>query len=232
MSTSASSVAVLLFSLSATQEARRKPLAGSVARSERVWHSLEQLTLAKIRAAGLPAVVSHELPINHAGTFGTQLRQAAQAVLELGYSSVICIGNDCPALRPSDLTEAAHALQAGAIPVGADARGGVYLTGLNQALLTNAQVLTNLPWQTTELSASLFQFLHQHDQQPVLLSPCRSDWNTCPDVRLSEAVGARTWLRQLAEALRPVTVGPFAARPISILLRSLALAGLRAPPLR
>jgi len=232
MSTSVSSVAVLLFSLSATQEARRKPLAGSVARSERVWRSLEQLTLAKIQAAGLPAVVSHKLSISQAGTFGVQLRQAAQAVLDLGYSSVICIGNDCPSLRPSDLTEAARVLQSGAIPVGVDARGGVYLTGLNKALLTNEQALTSLPWQTTELSASLLHFLHQHGQQPLLLSPCRPDWNAQPDVRLSEAVGTPAWLRQLAEALRPVTVGPFVGRPISILLRSLAPAGLRAPPLR
>ena len=230
MHTLTRSVAVLLFSLPPTQEARRKPLANSAPRSERAWQALEQLALGKIRAAGLPSFVAHELPIRLSGTFGEQLRQAAQTVLDLGYESVVCIGNDCPSLRPSDLTEAARIAQSGTIPVGTDKRGGVYLTGFNRALLANERALTNLPWQTTNLAAALLDFLHQSGQHPIGLSTCRPDWNARCDVRLGEVVGLRKWLHTLKEAFiqlnadrPPVRFSFFTScRPAPV--------GLRGPP--
>ena len=230
MHTLTSSVAVLLFSLPATEEARRKPLAGSKPRSERAWRALEQLTLGKIRAAGLPAFVAHTLLTRPSGTFGEQLRQAAQAVLDLGYESVICVGNDCPSLRPSDLTEAVRIAQSGAIPVGTDKRGGFYLTGFNRALLANDRALTSLPWQTTGLAAALLDFLHQHGQRPVILSTCRTDWNACYDVRLGEVVGLGKWLYTLNEAFVLFNAGhPPVQFSFSTSCRS-ASVGLRGPP--
>ena len=230
MHTLTGSVAVLLFSLPATEEARRKPLADSKPRSERAWQALEQLALGKIQAAGLPSFLAHELPTRPSGTFGEQLWQAAQAVLDLGYESVICVGNDCPSIRSSDLVEAARIIQSGAIPVGTDKRGGVYLTGFNRALLANDRALTSLPWQTTNLAAALLNFLHQHGQHPVSLSTCRPDWNARCDVRLGEAVGLKKWLHTLNEAFillnadRPPVQFSFftSCRPASV--------GLRGPP--
>ncbi|MBO0951678.1 DUF2064 domain-containing protein [Fibrella forsythiae] len=159
MHTPSGSVAVLLFSLSAIQEARRKPMTGSVARNERVWRSLEQLAMGKVAASGLPGFVYHELAPNCSGTFGEQLYKATKAVLDLGYESVICIGNDCPALRPSDLRAAARAVQSGIMPVGADERGGVYLAAFNRSLLTDEEAFISLPWQTASLAQALLDHL-------------------------------------------------------------------------
>ncbi|MEZ0539484.1 DUF2064 domain-containing protein [Fibrella arboris] len=230
MHTPSGSVAVLLFSRSATAEARHKPLSSRLARAELVWQALERLTLAKSAAADLPVFVSHKLPVQQTGTFGDQLQQAAQAVLELGYSSVLCIGNDCPSLRPADLREAARLLEAGAIPVGIDKRGGVYLTGFTHQSLTDVQTLAALPWQTTSLAVALRHYLHQQGQTTVRLAARYADWNARADVRLSQATGQRTWLRQLAEAFRPVRQRLSPGQPSVTSCRAVSPSGLRAPP--
>ncbi|WP_375447925.1 DUF2064 domain-containing protein [uncultured Fibrella sp.] len=226
----AGSVAVLLFSLSSTQEARRKSMTGSVVRDQRVWQSLERLTFAKIRSAGLPGFISHKISAHLSGTFGEQLQQAAKAVLDLGYDSVICIGNDCPALRPADLTEAAGLLQSGSIPIGTDKRGGVYLTGFNRASLTSEAALIDLSWQTATLATDLIGYLRERGQQTALLSASHADWNVLADTQLSQATGLRTWLYQLAEALCPATIGSPPVHTSTPYQRSIAPSGLRAPP--
>lgn len=226
----AGSVAVLLFSLSSTQEARRKPMTGSVVRDQRVWQSLERLTLEKIRAAGLPGFISHKLLAHPSGTFGEQFQQAAKAVLDLGYESVICIGNDCPGLRPTDLKEAVLVLQSGAIPIGTDNRGGVYLTGFNRDSLTNEAALAGLSWQTTALAADLIRYLHRQGQKTVIVPARHTDWNGLADAHLSQATGLRTWLHQLAEALCPVTIGSPPIHTNTPFQRSITPSGLRAPP--
>lgn len=224
------SVAVLLFSLSAVQEARRKPLCGSVRRSERLWSALERITLSKIEAANLPTFVSHQLPETGNGSFGEQLQQAVQAVLNQGYESVICVGNDCPTLRPSDLRNAAQLLQAGVAPVGIDKRGGTYLIGFTRASLAGNDELRTLPWQTSSLAPALLTYLHQCGEKTAVLTAHRADWNARAEVRINDVTGAKKWLHVLIEAFALVNTG---CPPIHIsFLASCqsASVGLRAPP--
>ena len=225
-----SSVAVLLFALPSSQEAQRKPLAGAGRQGQRIWQALEQLTLSKINAAGLPALVSHQLPGNPSGTFGEQLQRAVQAVFKQGYHSVICVGNDCPSLRPHDLTQAAQALAQGQIPVGANRRGGVYLVGFTRNSLTNNSLLALLPWQTTGLTSALLAHLHGQGQTPMLLAANRADWNTRAVVCPHQVAGNRQQVVALLAAFwgRQAHVGELA--PVFFLPNRPAPCGLRGPP--
>ena len=224
------STAVLLFALPSEMEARRKPLVGSGGRDERVWQTLELLTLAKIAAAGLPVVVSHRLPGGQLGTFGEQLLRAARAVLDQGYDSVICVGNDCPSLRPQDLTQAARALQRGQLPVGADQRGGVYLVGFTRSVLTHNGALALLPWQTTSLASALLAMLHEEGQPPFLLTQNHADWNTRTDVCPNDVVTGSRWMAALLAAFWGHETRFRALSPSFLQSGRPAPCGLRGPP--
>ncbi|CCH02575.1 hypothetical protein FAES_4576 [Fibrella aestuarina BUZ 2] len=238
MHSSMSSVAILLFARPAVQEAVCKPLTGARQRDERTWQALEALTWAKIKATNLPAFVSHQLVTQPQGdSFGRQLRRAAQAVLDQGYETVLCIGNDSPSLRVSDLKAAAQLAQSdgpdqlGTLPIGADGRGGVYLVGLNRASLAHADAFETLPWQTNQLASALTSYLRQQGQSCPSLTATHHDWNHRYDIRLGELVGEWRWLHALTDALQATRRGVYTGKLAFEPFRSLAPSGLRAPPL-
>ncbi|MEZ0608919.1 DUF2064 domain-containing protein [Fibrella sp. WM1] len=237
MHSSRSSVAILLFARPAVQEAGSKPLTGVGQRDERTWQALEDLTWAKIRATHLPAFLSHQLVAQSpCDSFGQQLRRAAQAVLDQGYTTVLCIGNDCPSLRVADLKAAAQLAQTsklsplGTLPIGTDERGGVYLVGLNRAALANTDAFEALPWQTNQLAHALTSYLRQQGQPCAPLTATHRDWNHRHDIRLGELVGEWRWIRALTNALQTTRRGMYTACLAFEPFRSLAPSGLRAPP--
>lgn len=238
MHPSTSSVAILLFARPAVQEAGYKPLAGAGQRNERTWQALEALTWAKVKATQLPAFISHKLIAQRAGdSFGQQLRRAVQAVLDKGYKTVLCIGNDCPGLRVADLKAAARLAQThnptplGTLPIGADKRGGAYLVGLNQAALTNTDAFDALPWQTSQLAFALTSYLRQQGQYCIQLTATHRDWNHRHDIRLGELVAEWRWIRALANALQRIHRGGYTVTLPFEPFCSLAPSGLRAPPM-
>jgi len=192
MSVTTPRTAVLLFSLPASVLAERKRLLGGKQREQRVWERLTRLTIAKVRAAGLPCVQSATLPTtDYTRPFGEQLQTAVQAVLTNGYDHVIVIGDDCPDLRVADLRQAASALNDGQLPVGCDQREGVFLFGLDRRFLhaDPTRAFAQLPWQMTGLSAALTGFLSATFGEVSCLLTTRADWNERADLR------AGTWLR-------------------------------------
>ncbi len=234
-----SQTAVLLFSLPAAFDAARKGLAGKETdRNRTFWETLHQLTTAKVRAAGLPCVLSANVvpTLDYSASFGQQLQTAVRATLAQGYERVIVIGNDCPDLRVSDLRAAADALAQEKLPVGYDRRGGVFLLGLDQRFLLAGSIPTShsfetLPWQTNQLGAALSGYLSHAFGAVVCLPAVRADWNERADL------WAGDWLRgafaRLAHQLWTLVLlafGAFASLNFSFSSYSGRTASLRAPP--
>ncbi|QJW88679.1 DUF2064 domain-containing protein [Spirosoma taeanense] len=205
MSCSPGQTAVLLFSLPSRLEALRKPFSAgqSVARrarqSQQVWATMQQLTRAKIDAAGLPCLLSARLAPapDYAAPFGQQLLTAVSTAFAKGYERILIIGNDCPDLQVSDLRAAAKALERSILPVGYDRRGGIFLLGLDRRFLeqTTGQLFANLPWQTPQLGTALTDWLTDYVGTVISLSTARVDWNEQTDLR------AGTWLRGIFAGL-------------------------------
>ena len=237
MHLSTTRTAVLLFSLPAHLDAYRKRLArGGTARNFAFWKTMQQLTLAKVQAAGLPCVQSTMLvpSMNYDLSFGEQLQQAISATLAQGYDRVIVIGNDCADLRVSDLRTAADAMARGELPVGYDKRGGVFLFGANAHIQKPecAADFVNLPWQTAQLGAALTNLLRQSLGKVTSLSAIRTDWNSKADIRVGSWLsGAFAWLaRQLWTLLGQVSVALI--KPVLSYISFTGCIGtLRAPPI-
>ena len=83
------------------------------------------------------------------GNLGERMRSAFNTVFDLGYSSVIAIGGDCPTLKNSDLKNAAEFLQDDkTVVVGPAVDGGYYLIGCRKDTIS---VLDTEQWSTANL---------------------------------------------------------------------------------
>lgn len=234
---SQSPTAVLFFALPAPIQATRKSLTKTNGRQgQQVWKSLERLTVAKVKAAGLPCLRSSQIvpAPDYAASFGQQLQTAVTTALAQGFQHIIVIGNDCPDLRVSDLRAAARSLEHGSAPVGYDRRGGVFLFGVNERLRAAdaEQAFTQLPWQTANLGEALSTFLNSFAGDVVGLASNRADWNDRADLRAGAWLsGAFAGLaRQVWALLTPVRwlhPDPFLIRLSADQIR---LPILRAPP--
>jgi Uncharacterized protein conserved in bacteria (DUF2064) len=88
-------------------------------------------------------------------SFGERLGNAIADTLALGYSQVVVIGNDCPAIDAADLSAAFDALQAGASLVAAPTHdGGAFLIGARGDIFP-ADEFVALPWRTSHLFEAL-----------------------------------------------------------------------------
>lgn len=145
------SVAILIFAREVSEESSRKLLvAKNRQANKRIFQNLNILTRQKTLATQIPVFVSSQLDLDSKATFGQNLSKAISYVFEKGFEKVICIGNDCPALRKEHLISAAEALNTADAVFGPDFRGGTYLIGLSKKVFdTNS--FQNLPWQTSEL---------------------------------------------------------------------------------
>lgn len=146
-----SSIALLVFSRTAEEEARIKSLGGAKQpQAERqIADRLIQHTLKEARKSGLPVITafSHE---QQGANFGQRFSHAFQAAYAQGYQQVIAIGNDCPSLTRKDLQAAARQLSSGQSVLGPSTDGGAYLLGFDQANFDAAN-FESLPWETAQL---------------------------------------------------------------------------------
>ena len=152
--------AILVFAQPVARDAVWKHLSAHADSNCRALNALNGRVRQTACQTGLPVLFSTDL-IAHTGSFGEQLSEAIKAAFGQGFDKVLVVGNDCPALTTTDLTNAAAELQAGRVVLGPDNRGGVYLLGLSRGQF-EADVLRGLPWQTNRLHRALQVCFENH----------------------------------------------------------------------
>ena len=154
-----SSVAILLFTRSAGEEAVHKPLLshGDRAANVAVAAQLIAHAAATARQAGAD-FIQVDSKQQTGATFGERLAGAMQQAFGYGYEHLVVMGNDCPQLTPALLRQAVAAVQQSGAVLGPAADGGVYLLGVSRARF-NPGSWAALPWQTGHLGAALRQQL-------------------------------------------------------------------------
>lgn len=160
------SVAVLLFTRTAGEEARHKRFISHGAGNAAVAAQLIQRAAATARQAGLDFLQTDSRS-QRGATFGERLAQALTQAFCLGYEQLLVIGNDCPQLSPRLLRRATTELAATGAVLGPAADGGVYLLGISRASF-DAASFAALPWQTANLGAALAGLLHRAGTLPRL----------------------------------------------------------------
>ena len=82
------------------------------------------------------------------GDLGDRLKHAVRAAFARGAREVICIGADCPSLRPAHFAQARAQLRSSenALVLGPTTDGGYYLIGLRQP---HDALFENVGWSTT-----------------------------------------------------------------------------------
>ncbi len=187
--------AILFFANSPELEQGFKP----IAKSDRLFNSLELNALKKIRNTGLPYYRSNEQ--NQVGaTFGQRFIVALRSVFDKGYDNLIVIGNDTPQLSQAHLIETVNLLQEGKTVIGPSTDGGFYLLGLTKARFNESRFL-ELPWQRANLFQSIYQLLLT--QGTVYKFPMFSDIDSISDIdavlstRKAISYSLRNLLKQL-----------------------------------
>lgn len=142
-------IAVVLFANSAEYEARNKPFQAS----KEIFESLNHHTLELVKKTGIPyfIITEHE---QIGDSFGVRFTNAMQAVYNLGYESLIIIGNDTPHLSVKLLKKAEERINKNETVIGKSKDGGFYLLAIKKEFF-NRTLFLNLPWQKATLSTRI-----------------------------------------------------------------------------
>ena len=231
LTASRASVAVLLFTRSAGEEAARKRLVSHGTRRENAAVAAQLIGHATATAQRAGVDFRCVSSTRQTGaTFGQRLSGALQQAFADGYEHLLVIGNDCPQLDEALLRRAVAALLATGAVLGPATDGGVYLLGVSRTYF-EATAWAALPWQTATLGRALAGQLRAAGATVQLL-PALADIDNEQD--LAQAVrqplpwALRRALRRLRTAARPVatdTAG--AAKPAFVAARP-----YRGPPAR
>ncbi|MEO9891424.1 DUF2064 domain-containing protein [Aurantibacter sp.] len=155
MNSNQKNTALLVFSLSAEQEVRRKSIFGHNAKKENsaFFNLLIKQTKELAANSGVDVfwVDEHQ---QQGVDFGTRFSNAFQNIFDAGYENVVSIGNDCPDLSVEVLNDAIQKLERNNLVFGPTQDGGVYLLGINKIAFEQQQ-LVNLLWQTSKLRSSI-----------------------------------------------------------------------------
>lgn len=155
--------AILVFALSSEEEQKRK----KIRNGDRLFNALSEHTLKLVAKTGLPHFLITEKD-QEGDSFGERFTNAIQAVFNMGYRSIITIGNDSPQLKTSHIQRAAMLLTRNKSVIGPSADGGFYLMGLHRADF-NADHFKDLPWQTSNLANCLKREFSNTAHKIVLL---------------------------------------------------------------
>lgn len=246
MSKLSSKPTLLVFTLGASREQRRRRLLPSALGSqERALHQeILDSALRAGRESGCRLMVScpeaPELPADATlieqarGTFGERLTQALSAAFAAGTGPVLLVGSDVPGLTAGHLRQALAALKAdpAAVVVGPSPDGGFYLMGCHRG---PEEILREIPWCRRHTRRVLLRELHRTGRETTLLEPLldldeQGDllrWLSAPFQDHWRAF-ARRLVALLAQLLGPFT--DFAPTPT--LGRPLPVRAGRAPPRR
>lgn len=141
--------AILVFANSSKQEALNKPIFGG----DQLFSELNKSTLKIVQSTGIPFFVYTERE-QIGNSFGERFVNAIQNVYDLGYESIITIGNDTPHLQKHHLIESVKQLKNNNFVLGPSADGGFYLMGLHKSQF-NKNTFLKLPWQSKNLAKSV-----------------------------------------------------------------------------
>ena len=147
--------ALLVFSLSASQEAERKPLFGR--NNKRVSSDFFQLLIqdtAQLAEASGVDVFWIDEQQQRGADFASRFTHAFEDLYAKGYDNVLSIGNDCPELTLDRLKTAIDQLKQKKTVLGPAEDGGVYLIGLPKEHF-DAKTFEALPWQQNNLYAEI-----------------------------------------------------------------------------
>ncbi len=163
-------VAILLFSRTAGEEALHKPFSDrGKAVNRRISGQLISHAENTARRSGLPVV--HVSSAQQRGdTFGERIANAFGLVFAQGYARVIAIGNDCPYLTPKLLQAAAARLQTEPVVLGPARDGGAYLIGLSPEGFRDDD-FRRLAWQTPSFFESLLAYCRTQGLSYAQLPP-------------------------------------------------------------
>lgn len=157
-----SQTAILLFAQTAKADTASKSL---VDRS--VMDILNARALKTIKSSGLDYYHFTERE-QRGNNFASRFTNSIQDVFEMGYESVICLGNDTPLLTVNLIEKAAIALKNGHTVKGKSLDGGLYLIGLHRNDF-NATTFKNLAWQTPQLATSFNHYIKELNRNLVVL---------------------------------------------------------------
>ncbi len=193
-------VAILLFSRTAGEEALHKPFSDrGKAVNRRISGQLISHAENTARRSGLPVV--HVSSAQQRGdTFGERIVNAFRLVFAQGYARVIAIGNDCPYLTPKLLQAAAARLQTEPVVLGPARDGGAYLIGLSAEGLRDDD-FRRLAWQTPAFYESLLAYCRTHGLPYAQLPPHRDLDNRRDVARFLRAQHRSAPIRNLARRL-------------------------------
>ncbi|MBF04668.1 MAG: hypothetical protein CMP76_15405 [Flavobacterium sp.] len=170
-----SKTAILIFAHSAAYEAKIKTFQNSKA----VFESLQERTMRLVHNTQLPFFLFTE--DNQIGnSFAERFVNAIQSVYDLGYESIITIGNDTPQLTSQLILKAHTELITNDSVIGKAKDGGFYLLGIKKQHF-DAKSFLQLPWQKSNLSIALHHLFEAHKVKVSFLETL-SDLDTLRDV--------------------------------------------------
>lgn len=170
--------AVLLFAQSEKVESALKPIAYSAKQNLLLWKKMNNRVLKTIQKTELPYFISNET--NQVGTsFGDKMTHAMQTLFEKGYEKVIVVGNDCIALKTTQVIQAMQKLQTNCLVLGADNAGGTYLIGATKKNF-DANAFKKIAWQTNHVFVGL---QHLYQNLPIAYIATLNDFNTKSDFK-------------------------------------------------
>lgn len=143
-----SKTAILIFANSAEKEIISKSFS-----SRSMFETLNKHTLNIVKKTGIPYFLFSEKQ-QIGNSFGERFTNAIQAVYDLGFNTLITIGNDTPHLTSKHILKTVEKLQKHSIVLGPSTDGGFYLMGLKKSQF-NKETFLKLPWQTSKLNRSI-----------------------------------------------------------------------------
>ncbi len=223
--------ALLIFTRTAASEVQHKTLLRKGA-SQNQKLVLTQELINRTRQlgaqSGLDVVVCTDFN-QHGETFGKRLSNAISETFAKGYSEVIAIGTDTPALSLSHINRAVISLQNQNIALGPSTDGGVYLIGIHRKAF-NPNSFESLPWLTSNVYEALLQQSLNKGNEVVSLETL----SDIDDVKgLYTAIGELKCTDQFYKLSLQFLVEPIVPFPTSSQIPSFydgLPIGLRAPP--
>ena len=128
------------------------------------------------------------------GDFAQRFESAIETLTALGYSEVVAVGRDCPALVATDIEQAFAELQAHRLVLGPDHRGGCYLIALRTS---DRALLRGIRWKRNTDCA---QLCDRSGAATVFLLPVKHDIDSWADLKLAAQVARR---RRPADCISP-----------------------------
>ncbi|MGI0492786.1 TIGR04282 family arsenosugar biosynthesis glycosyltransferase [Alkalinema pantanalense CENA528] len=108
-----------------------------------------------------------------AGDLGDRMARSITESFAQGYSFIVLIGTDCPAITPDLLSNTFSKLSTADVVIGPARDGGYYLIGIHQRINDSfSRLFQNIQWSTSKVLLQTLEiasrFLFKTEQLPIL----------------------------------------------------------------